>query len=331
MIEANKFRLGMFVIAAVTLFFAVIFVFGLSDVFEKKARFVTLFQESVQGIAVGTPVKYKGVPIGSVSDISIAINENLIRVDMDIELKAFTGESNMPMTKALDQFYDFFKKERSKGLRCRLEYAGITGLKYIELDYYIDSASNIITEPNNISKTHFYVPAQPSMFKDILKLINTSLEKISRVPFDKISDEMTETLKSMQRLLDDPKLKNTIEKMEKMSDNLEKSTSSISNVFTENKLREIVDGLNSNLKTINALATDARKDLQNAQIPETSKSFRNAADSVNEVKQSLQTTINKIDQTIDSLNELVNYLNDDPSALVRGKQKQPVLKPVKRP
>lgn len=328
MIEANKFRLGLFVIAGAVLFFVVIFVFGLSDIFEKKAQFITLFRESVQGIAVGTPVKYKGVPIGNVSDISIAINENLIRVDMKIDLKAFTQESKNQVVMSLEQFYEFFKAERNKGLRCRLEYAGITGLKYIELDYFEGNNDNIIPEPHNIAKKYFYVPAQPSIFKDILKLINTSLEKIARVPFDKISDEMTETLKSMQRLLDDPKLKTTISKLEKMSDNLEKSTSSISNVFTENKLREIVDGLNNNLKSINLLAVNAKNDLQNAQIPETAKSFRNAADSVNNFRQSLQITISKIDQTIDSLNELINYLNDDPSAIVRGKQKPQIIKPL---
>ena len=62
MIEANKFRLGLFVIIGSVLFFIVLFVFGLSDIFVRKGKFVSLFNESVQGVAVGSPVKYKGVP-----------------------------------------------------------------------------------------------------------------------------------------------------------------------------------------------------------------------------------------------------------------------------
>ncbi len=327
MIEANKFRLGLFVISGSVLFFIVIFVFGLSDIFVRKGKFVSLFNESVQGVAVGSPVKYKGVPIGTVSKISIQVNDKLIRVDMDIDMKAFVTD-HQSGAKAVSSFNDFFEHESKMGLRCRLEYAGITGLKYVELNYFDQfPQAPVIERPKYITSNYFYVPSIPSQFKDILNLINTSLEKISRVQFDKISDEMTGTLKSMQRLLDDPKLKMMIDKMEKMSDNMEKSSSNVSKVLTESKLREIVDGLDTNLKSLNNLTISARGSIEGAKFIETAQSFREAAYSVTDARQALLSTLLKLDQTLDSLTELVNYLNDDPSSLLKGKHKPVVIAP----
>jgi ABC-type transporter Mla subunit MlaD len=328
MIEANKFRLGLFVIIGSTLFLIVIFIFGLSDIFVRKGKFVSLFRESVQGVAVGSPVKYKGVPIGNVSKISIQINDKLIRIDMDIDMKAFI-RGNHGGAKAVTSFNEFFQNESKMGLRCRLEYAGITGLKYVELDYFDQvTQTPIIERPGYITSSYFYVPSMPSQFKDILNLINTSLEKISRVQFDRISEEMNGTLKSMQRLLDDPKLKMMIDKLEKMSENMEKSSYNVSKVLTESKLREIVDGLDSNLKSLNNLTISARSSIEGAKFIETAQSFREAAYSVTDARQALLNTLLKLDQTLDSMTELVNYLNDDPSSLIKGKHKPMIIAPV---
>jgi ABC-type transporter Mla subunit MlaD len=327
MIEANKFRLGLFVIIGITLFFVVIFIFGLSDIFVRKGKFVSLFSESVQGVAVGSPIKYKGVPIGAVSKISIQVHDKLIRIDMDIDMKAFITDHQRG-DQAVASFNEFFLNESKKGLRCRLEYAGITGLKYVELDYFDQSPlTPIIERPRYISSDYFYIPSMPSQLKDILKLINTSLEKIAKVQFDKISEEMTGTLKSTQRLFDDPKLKMTIDKLEKMSDNMEKSSSSLSKVLTESKLREIVDGLDTNLKALNELTVSAKRSIEGAKFIETAQSFREAAYSVTDARQALLNTLLKLDQSLDSLTELVNALDDDPSSLLKGKHKPVFIKP----
>ena len=107
MIQANKFRLGLFVLAGTVLFIAGLFVLGLEGLFVKKAHFVTLFPESVQGLTIGSPIKYKGVPIGTVAKISIQVEDKLIRVDMDINLSGFSAETKIENGDKMRLFRNF--------------------------------------------------------------------------------------------------------------------------------------------------------------------------------------------------------------------------------
>lgn len=68
--RASYVLVGAFVLALAAAGFG--FVIWLSQVrFEEPVRYVIHFSGSVTGLAVGSPVRYRGVPVGSVSDISI--------------------------------------------------------------------------------------------------------------------------------------------------------------------------------------------------------------------------------------------------------------------
>ena len=107
MLETNKFKLGLFVIGSILVLIIVIFSMGMFDHFKPKAFIVTFVEESVQGLTTGSSVKYKGVPIGKVSDISIMVDNNEIRINMEIDLSKIqqravskSGNKTMPTTRS---------------------------------------------------------------------------------------------------------------------------------------------------------------------------------------------------------------------------------------
>jgi len=325
MIEANRYKLGLFVTTGVFIFVIALFYLGLSELFEKKVHFATFFTESVQGLDVGSPVKYKGVPIGKVNRITIRVEDKLIRVEMEARLSAFTAEKK-PDKSMEKHFYSFVSEEIKNGLRCQLVYAGITGMKFIEIDYFDPSklpppAANI----DSIAKDAFVIPAAPSAFKDILKLINESLEKISKMKFDEISDQLVDAIKTANGLLKDPKLEKIISNLEGISRELEGTVSSVNKAVTEEKIKELVNELSQSMKSFNKLAVEAHEQLEKAKIPETSGKFRDAAESVTQARQAIVNTLMKLDQTLDSITELINYLDDDPSSVLKGKSKPEML------
>lgn len=326
--KINKFQVGLFTISGVTLFIAGLFSLGLYREFLPKGRFVTLFRESVQGLNVGSPVKFKGVPIGSVSGITIRTADKLIRVDMEIDLSVFSQDEALSRKKALEKFYEYFNKETKEGLRCRLQYAGITGLKYLELDYY-DNPGNaplLDTRPRPVnSKQQIYIPSMSSVLNDILGLINTSLTKISNLPLETLSEDMKTTVRAAKRLINSPGLKEGIASFERTSKNFEKTSNSINQTFTEKRLKSLLLEMNKSLSSVERLANTAERQVKGAKMTETAESFRGAANSVSEARQNLTNTLLKLDQTLDSLTELINYLNDDPSALLRGKSRKRVI------
>ena len=72
-LETDKFKLGLFVTISFLLLCILFLVFGLFDFVNTKVPVFTLFQESVQGLESGALVKYRGVPIGKVTDITLSV------------------------------------------------------------------------------------------------------------------------------------------------------------------------------------------------------------------------------------------------------------------
>ncbi len=326
MAQANKFRLGMFVLAGLLLFITGLFFLGLEDLFIRKAHFVTLFPESVQGLTVGSPVKYKGVPIGTVASITIQVENKLIRVGMDIDLSGFTVEKTITDDNKMRFFHKFIIKEREKGLRCRLEYAGITGLKYIELDYFkTELSENPIPPPKWMEHFAIYLPSSPSVFKDILKLINTSLERIAKVDFEKVSNDLTGVLDEVKKIVSDPKLVKAIDQLESMSANLDETTKTLTDALTPEKVNEIINNVDRILDKLHIISKRLEVQLNKARIADTADSFRKAANSVTEGRDMISRTLLKFNQAIDAFTEFLNYLNDDPEALLKGKSKPKII------
>ena len=325
MVQANKFRLGLFVLSGTLLFIAGLFLLGLEGLFVRKAHFVTLFPESVQGLTVGSPVKFKGVPIGTVSNITIQVESKQIRVDMDINLSSFSAENKVPDGDILQLFNKYMRTQREKGLRCRLEYAGITGLKYIELDYFKAERGHMIPAPKNKTADTIYLPSTPSAFKDILKLINTSLERIAKVDFDGLSNRLDSVLKSAGKIVSDPKLLQAIEQMESMSANLEQSSKVLKDTLTPARVREIVKNVEKILDKLHLISKRLDVQLDKARIADTANSFRKAANAVTESRDMISNTLLKVNQAIDAFTEFINYLNDDPKSLIKGKSKEKIV------
>ena len=87
MVETNKFKLGLFVTISLLLFIIAVASMGIFDsLFKSRAHMATFVEESVQGLNSGSAVKFRGVPIGNVSDITIIMESRTVRIDMEIDL-----------------------------------------------------------------------------------------------------------------------------------------------------------------------------------------------------------------------------------------------------
>jgi len=65
----HYFRLGLFVVVTVSVLVAVLFFLGGRKLFQPTFTFETYFNESVAGLELGAPVRFRGVPLGQVSEI----------------------------------------------------------------------------------------------------------------------------------------------------------------------------------------------------------------------------------------------------------------------
>jgi len=110
--RTQKIRVGLFAVVTAALIGVVLVVFGGFKFWKEHDRYRVEFPGSVYGLEPGAPVYLNGVRVGSVEEIAVS-REDLKNVDVAISL-----ERGTPIR---------------ENTRAVLQYAGITGLKEIDL------------------------------------------------------------------------------------------------------------------------------------------------------------------------------------------------------
>src|SRR5262249_4921654 len=137
--SARYFKIGLFVIAAIVLAVIGVVVLGGGVFFEKTNLIETYIDESVQGLDVGSPMRFRGVLVGKGEQIPLTSPEYkprrryvLVRAGISSDIFQF------PLS---DPASPVFLTEIERGLRVRLAPQGLTGTAYLEADY-LDPTQN---------------------------------------------------------------------------------------------------------------------------------------------------------------------------------------------
>jgi hypothetical protein len=137
--KANYFKLGLFIIVAVVLGVIGVLVLGAGKLFEKRIILETYLNESVQGVDIGSKVKFRGVPVGNIRRIDFTRNRyeqekmplqrrSYVRIEMEMSADALGAKTETIVNEDLP-------REIQNGLRVRLTALGVTGTSYLEVDY----------------------------------------------------------------------------------------------------------------------------------------------------------------------------------------------------
>jgi paraquat-inducible protein B len=180
--KANFFKLGLFVIGAIAAGVIVLTIIGTGRFLQKRITIETYFNESVQGLDIGSKMKYRGVEVGQVTRITFTYvkyeqdrpmgdRKRYVLVEAQIQPRLVGGKAANDIASP-----ESTAMEVEKGLRIRLAPQGITGTSYLEVDY-VDPAQNpplpIDWTPDNI-----YIPSAPST---VLQLVNSASEIMERL------------------------------------------------------------------------------------------------------------------------------------------------------
>ena len=184
--EARYYRVGLFVLLGIALLVGAVLLLGGGHAFRKTVLLETSFQESVEGLDVGSPVKMRGVKIGSVKEIGLArdiyrmpdgsrLPEEYI-IDVVVRLEV---EPTPNMVISAPNREQMLQSWIDRGFRLRLTSAGITGVVYLEADFY-DPKKNPVKLPPWTPETT-YIPAAPSAIKAFASAAERVLERIEKV------------------------------------------------------------------------------------------------------------------------------------------------------
>lgn len=84
--RSQQLKLGLFVIIGTLIFIIAVFLIGQRQDMFKKTFTISSYFQNVNGLQRGNNVRYSGINIGTVKDISM-VNDSTIKVDMNIQQK----------------------------------------------------------------------------------------------------------------------------------------------------------------------------------------------------------------------------------------------------
>jgi ABC-type transporter Mla subunit MlaD len=213
--QAHNVKLGLFVIGAVVAGVLLLLIVGSGRWFQSKTVIETYFNESVQGLDLGSKVKYRGVSVGEVTRIGFTYNKyeldkamgerkRYVLVEATILGRLIGSRAGGDITRP-----EQVRMEIEKGLRIRLAPQGITGTNYLEIDY-VDPKTNpelpISWEPADL-----YIPSSQSTFTQFVAAAGDVVEKLQHIDIDA-------TLQRLNRLLDNANRKLEVIDTGKLSD-----------------------------------------------------------------------------------------------------------------
>jgi len=238
------------------------------------------FNQSLRGLEPGATVDFRGVVLGEVKSIGIEYDDKTRQFLMPVVVVLYPDRLGRKFNEQIESRFSPRQRLRylvSRGLRAQLRSGSLlTGQVYVALDFFPNAAPAQV----DIDKTPLVFPTIPNSLDEIQNQIGDITRKLSKVPFDKIGDDLRKTLGTLNRTLSSAEQ-------------------------TMNKINNDV------APEITAAMHDARKTLNAAE--------RTLSDDA-PLQQDVRQTMQELSRAAASIRVLTDYLQQHPESLIRGKQ-----------
>lgn len=313
----NHWKLGLFVVLSVVLGLAVIVVLGARSLQKQLITYTTYFDESVQGLEIGSAVKFRGVIIGTVADIDIAPDRRHVRVDAALVVDDITA-----MGLAVGQGKDTQIRVPPE-LRTQLASMGITGVKFLLIDYFRveDNPPPALSFP----VPPLYVPAAQSSMKNIEDSI---VSAVSRIP--EVTDQAAAVMKRVNAILGDLEGRAMPEKAEGALVKANAVLSRLDSNLAALRLGELSDQGLATLQNVNGAITKLSGLLDRAgsdggifaNADRASLAVGDAARNANGVGIQLEQTLRATQDAATAVQRLSDALERDSDMLLKGRARR---------
>ena len=308
--EKSYARLGLFVVvgAAVIVATALFFIQRMRS--REVISMVTYITESVGGLDISSPVRYRGVLVGRVADLRVDPSGNTIEVDFEVYADRLTtiGANVRRAERGDDPMY--------QRMRTRVVGNPVTGEGYLLIDVPANPPPPIAlgftpTRRPYIASMPSPLSAVQERLPDILEGAEATLRTlrtiIARVPdsLDR-SDRFFSNIERLARESHFPEL----------SAELRAFSATTSADIAQ--VRADVDRLAGPEGTLVKFSDEARSAIRDADAPASARAARDAADRASLAADDLRRSLPAIRETLARLRELTRHLDEQPESVVYG-------------
>jgi phospholipid/cholesterol/gamma-HCH transport system substrate-binding protein len=319
-IRLNPFILGAFIVGAVVL--AVIGFLALSstNIFQPAGHFVIYLPNSAQGIAAGTGVRLQGVRVGQVDQLHVLYDRQsrksfvsvLCRINENLLSDVQGHPVNLTNRRTIRHLI-------SDGLFAQVQTAGIVGAKYIELGF---NASSPPTTPTGLPPAPYpIVPTVPGTMTEVMDDISGIMSKLRSLDLQGLVQRLDDVLAGARRQLGELETN-------QLTTHISSAATSFGQFMSSTNLRDTVTQLQAAAVGLQTLATNLNTQVQplatnlNTTLVSANETAQNLRDLLalrNQLGQQTQDLLRQFDQTARAIQQLADFLQRHPNALITGR------------
>ena len=302
----SKTMIGLFVVGAIALVVVAIGVLGSGKFFKQQFKYYMVFEGSVKGLNVGSPVVFRGVKIGAVTSI---------RMHFDYATKALTVVVYADFEQAQVELanidragaekirergqYVFIKEFIDRGLRARLETQSfVTGQLQIAMDFFPDQSAKFTGIEEGIEE----IPTIPTPFQELAK-------KLESLPIEDIMNNVNSAADGIAKLAKSPELKESIANLNIALKDVQTLVRNVND-----QVKPLSTGLSETIRDAQKLVKNADSQVAsvgtnlNEAISDGRKLIRNADGSVESIKVKLDGTLTAATSALEEARKLIQDL-----------------------
>jgi paraquat-inducible protein B len=310
-VQKSYARLGLFVVVALVVVLATAFLFIQRMRSRAVIEMVTYTRENVSGLDVSSPVRYRGVPVGRVSELRVDPRSRTIQIDFEVFLDRLnTVGANVERIRRIADLEGMFPT-----LRAQVVGNPVTGEAYLLLDAPANPPPPIAL---GITPDRAYVPSMPTPMAAIRDRVPEVLERAEA------------TLKVLTAIV--ARMPDSLDRADRFFTNVERifeeselpALSADSRKFftaTSAQIDKLTADLNGLVGTGGALMTfadEARAAIKAADFAGSTKSTRAAMDQTALAAEELRRSLPAIRDSLEQLRRLARQIEDQPESMVYG-------------
>ncbi|MEN8108360.1 MAG: MlaD family protein [Pseudomonadota bacterium] len=305
--QASPTLIGAFVAGAIGLIVAGILVIsGGQLLLTDKSHYVLYFRGSVKGLNIGSPVSFRGVNIGTVTDIQLVVGEEeadiqipvMIEIDNTKFISSETGKPRMDDDDSIEDLVD-------AGMRAQLQLQSLlTGQLFVQIDYYPNTPAELASTGKY--KRHYQeIPTIPTPIEKISKLLET-------IPLDKVINTMISTVKGIDKLVHSEDLHQSIRSLHEALDSFRTLASNLDKQVgpLASNVNLTLDDMRSTLQTASGTLEHANKTLQSTE----------ALVSDEQILTALDNALSEVTAAAYAIRILAETINNQPESLIKGRR-----------
>jgi ABC-type transporter Mla subunit MlaD len=310
----------MFVLGGIIALLALVF-FLSGSALHPGTPYETYFQESVQGLDIGTEVKFRGVTIGKITDIGL------------VSAEYPPGNGTITNQKVYQQVVVRFQVDSRKlggsvnvnqaiahGLRVQIAPQGITGLAYLELSFVNPAQYPVQPVPWTPEST--VLPSMPSTLTQVQDAVEQLLSSLSKIDIGKMVDNVSQLTATLDQEVTTGDAHQALANANALLGNLNTQVTQANLPGTTASVRNLVDGPQTR-QVINQLdQTTQQLSKMSAQLPGLIAASQSTVNQASETTADLQAQMLPILQSLKTatanLNELTDQLQHNPGQVLLG-------------